>query len=121
MNSCAASSNTCSRAASIRCVTLGCGIPRNAATPPGEANAATPGDTEVRSAAGLRRAADHAIRAAATIDRAADLPVLSGAADLHPHAYTAAGHGAVITTSASAVDLWSRCRVIAPAMEICCQ
>ena len=34
MNSCAASFNTCCRAAFIRCVTSACGIPRNATTPP---------------------------------------------------------------------------------------
>ena len=35
MNSCAASSNTCCRAASTRCVTSACGIPRNVTTPAG--------------------------------------------------------------------------------------
>jgi len=48
-------------------------------------------------------------------------PALSGAADLHPHALAASGHGAVITTSTSAANWWSRCRVSAHAMEICCQ
>src|ERR1017187_851326 len=52
---------------------------------PGEANVATPGYTEVRSAAGLRRATARAIRRGArAIDRSTDLPALSGTADLYP-------------------------------------
>ena len=83
---------------------------------PGEANVATPGDTEVRSCAGLRCAAAHAIRrGAATIDRAADLPALSGTADLHPHALAAAGHPIHIRDQPRI-----HCRVTARAMEICC-
>ena len=87
---------------------------------PGAADVATPGATEARSAAGLRRAAARASRCGASaIDRAADLSALSGAADLHPHALAAAGHGTMITTSMSATNFGSlvaRCR----AKEICC-
>jgi hypothetical protein len=89
---------------------------------PGEANVATPGFTEARSAAGLRRATARAIRRGArAIDRSTDLPALSGSADLYPHALAATGHGAVITAPTSATRFESHCRVIAHAMETCCQ
>ena len=68
---------------------------------PGAADAATPGATQARSAAGPQRPAASATRCrAGAADRADDLSALSpGAADLHPQAHPTAGHGTMIRTA----------------------
>ena len=64
---------------------------------PGAADVATPGTTKARPVVGFHRSATRASRCGGNaIDRAVDLSALSGAADLHPHALTAAGDGTMI-------------------------
>ena len=67
---------------------------------PGAADAVTPGTTEARPAVGFRCSAarDHRRRVNA-INRAVDLSAPSGAADLHPHAHAAPGHGTMIRSA----------------------
>ena len=67
---------------------------------PGAADVATPGTPEARPAVGFRcSAARGSRRGFNAIDRAVDLSALSGAAGLHPHALTAAGHGTMIRSA----------------------
>ena len=103
MSSCAASSSTCCRAASTRCVTSVCGIPRNATTPPGCGRCCNS-----RRHPSLAHRRTSSSRHASTLTQSqcrrsshGSVRTVSGAAGLHPHALAAraTGHGAVITTS----------------------
>src|SRR3954465_6003077 len=80
---------------------------------PDPADAAAPGATPGRRGEGRPgRSPTHAIRrGAGAADRAADLSALSGAADLHPQARPAAGHGA-LSRGRRHHPLWSRRRVL---------